>query len=113
MIEEARRTGREEPTHTTEELRELLELDDDDNLEAQASQPTGAAGKSTPRPTGDHGPGLRLRRDLAPGNMQERQFIPDVGMTPHEFWSEVDLLAQREPGGPHPDVHVLHAPQGQ
>ena len=30
---------------------------------------------------------------LAPGNMQERQFIPDVGMTPHEFWSEVDQLS--------------------
>ena len=30
---------------------------------------------------------------LSPGNMQERQFIPDVGMTPHEFWSEVDQLA--------------------
>ena len=30
---------------------------------------------------------------LAPGNMQERQFIPDVGMTPHEFWAEVDQLA--------------------
>ena len=31
---------------------------------------------------------------LAPGNMQERQFIPDVGMTPSEFWTEVDSLAQ-------------------
>ena len=31
---------------------------------------------------------------LAPGNMQERQFIPDVGMTASEFWDEVDRLAQ-------------------
>lgn len=32
---------------------------------------------------------------LAPGNMQERQFIPDVGMTPEEFWGEVDQLCER------------------
>ena len=31
---------------------------------------------------------------LAPGNMQERQFIPDIGMTASEFWTEVDALAQ-------------------
>lgn len=31
---------------------------------------------------------------LAPGNMQERQFIPDVGMTAAEFWAEVDSLAE-------------------
>ena len=31
---------------------------------------------------------------LAPGNMQERQFIPDIGMTAAEFWKEVDALAQ-------------------
>ena len=31
---------------------------------------------------------------LAPGNVQERQFIPDVGMTPDEFWSEVDGLSR-------------------
>lgn len=30
---------------------------------------------------------------LAPGNMQERQFIPDVGMTPNQFWAEVDRLS--------------------
>ena len=30
---------------------------------------------------------------LAPGNMQERQFILDIGMTPREFWSEVDRLS--------------------
>ena len=27
---------------------------------------------------------------LAPGNMQERQFIPDIGMSPAQFWEEVD-----------------------
>ena len=31
---------------------------------------------------------------LAPGNMQERQFIPDVGMTAADFWAEVDTLAE-------------------
>ncbi len=32
---------------------------------------------------------------LAPGNVQERQFIPDVGMTPTEFWGEVRRLSKR------------------
>ena len=31
---------------------------------------------------------------LAPGNMQERQFIPDIGMTAPDFWREVDALAE-------------------
>ena len=31
---------------------------------------------------------------LAPGNVQERQFIPDVGMTSDEFWAEVDGLSR-------------------
>ena len=31
---------------------------------------------------------------LAPGNMQERQFIPNIGMTAAEFWHEVDSLAE-------------------
>ena len=31
---------------------------------------------------------------LSPGNMQERQFIPDIGMTAKEFWREVDALAE-------------------
>ena len=31
---------------------------------------------------------------LAPGNMQERQFIPDIGMTPADFWREVDAVAK-------------------
>ena len=31
---------------------------------------------------------------LTPGNMQERQFIPDVGMTPDDFWGEVESLAE-------------------
>ena len=93
MIEEARRTGREGPTHTTEELRELLGLDDDDNLEAQASQPTGLVDKSMPRQRVTMALVYDFDGTLAPGNMQERQFIPDVGMTPHEFWTEVDLLA--------------------
>ena len=32
---------------------------------------------------------------LAPGNMQERQFIPDIGMTAEAFWGEVDSLSQK------------------
>ncbi len=31
---------------------------------------------------------------LAPGNMQDRQFIPDIGMTAEAFWREVDSLAE-------------------
>ncbi len=31
---------------------------------------------------------------LAPGNMQEHQFIPDIGMTPADFWREVDAVAE-------------------
>ena len=31
---------------------------------------------------------------LAPGNMQERQFIPDIGMTAGDFWRDVDALAE-------------------
>jgi phosphoserine phosphatase len=31
---------------------------------------------------------------LAPGNMQDRQFIPDIGMTSAEFWREVDAVAE-------------------
>ena len=26
---------------------------------------------------------------LADGNMQEHQFLPDIGMEPKEFWNEV------------------------
>ena len=29
---------------------------------------------------------------LAPGNMQEPQFIPDIGMSPKDFWAEVNHL---------------------
>ena len=31
---------------------------------------------------------------LAPGNVQERQFIPAVGMTPTDFWDEVGCLSK-------------------
>ena len=30
---------------------------------------------------------------LAPGNAQEPQFIPDIGMRPGEFWAEVDQFS--------------------
>ena len=31
---------------------------------------------------------------LAPGNMQERQFLPDIGVTPSKFWAEVTALTK-------------------
>jgi phosphoserine phosphatase len=31
---------------------------------------------------------------LAPGNMQEHQFLPDIGMKPAAFWGEVKRLAK-------------------
>lgn len=31
---------------------------------------------------------------LAPGNMQEHQFLPDIGIKPHEFWGEVGRLTK-------------------
>lgn len=31
---------------------------------------------------------------LAPGNMQEHQFLPDIGMTPRNFWAEVKRLTK-------------------
>jgi len=31
---------------------------------------------------------------LAPGNMQEHQFLPDIGMTPKAFWAEVKRLTK-------------------
>jgi len=33
---------------------------------------------------------------LAPGNMQEHQFLPDVGMKPSKFWSEVKRQTKEE-----------------
>ncbi|MDR0479819.1 MAG: haloacid dehalogenase-like hydrolase [Burkholderiaceae bacterium] len=32
---------------------------------------------------------------LAPGNMQEHQFLPDIGMKPQDFWQEVRDTAQK------------------
>ena len=32
---------------------------------------------------------------LAPGNLQENSFIPDIGMKPKDFWSEVTCLSQQ------------------
>ncbi|MFC1969361.1 hypothetical protein ACFLVF_02600, partial [Chloroflexota bacterium] len=31
---------------------------------------------------------------LAKGNMQETSFIPEIGMTPREFWKESNKLAK-------------------
>ena len=35
---------------------------------------------------------------LAPGNAQEPQFIPDVGMKPKDFWAEVNRLSEIHQG---------------
>ena len=32
---------------------------------------------------------------LAPGNMQEHSFLPDIGMSPKEFWDLADELAKK------------------
>lgn len=32
---------------------------------------------------------------LAPGNMQERQFLPDIGIKPNKFWAEVEELTKK------------------
>ena len=94
MIEEGRRSAREEPTYTTEELMELLGLDeDDDDEEAQFSRTSGVGERPTPRRRATLALVYDFDGTLAPGNMQERQFIPDVGMTPREFWTEVDHLS--------------------
>ena len=37
---------------------------------------------------------------LAPGNMQESQFIPDVNTTSGEFWAEVNARSQEEEADP-------------
>ncbi len=37
---------------------------------------------------------------LAPGNMQEHSFLPDIGITPKKFWQESEHLAvQHEADG--------------
>ena len=33
---------------------------------------------------------------LAPGNLQENSFNPDIGMEPAEFWNEVSKLAKSQ-----------------
>ena len=63
------------------------------DLADQVSLPTGSAEKSLPNRLVTMALVYDFDGTLAPGNMQERQFIPDVGMTPHEFWSEVDHLS--------------------
>jgi len=35
---------------------------------------------------------------LADGNMQEAQFLPDIGMKPKDFWKEVNQLAKENQG---------------
>ena len=35
---------------------------------------------------------------LADGNMQEAQFLPNIGMKPKDFWKEVNQLAKENQG---------------
>lgn len=37
---------------------------------------------------------------LAPGNLQENSFIPDIGMKPDEFWAEVNQRAKEQQADP-------------
>ena len=37
---------------------------------------------------------------LAPGNLQENSFIPDIGMKPEEFWAEAKQLAHERQADP-------------
>ncbi len=37
---------------------------------------------------------------LAPGNMQERQFIPNLGLTPGEFWEKVNEMTHDRQADP-------------
>ncbi len=37
---------------------------------------------------------------LAPGNLQENSFIPDIGMEPADFWKEVNQLAKSQGADP-------------
>ncbi len=37
---------------------------------------------------------------LAPGNVQEHQFIPDIGMRVADFWSEVNTIAKAKQADP-------------
>lgn len=37
---------------------------------------------------------------LAPGNLQENSFIPDIDMKPEEFWEEVNQQSKREQADP-------------
>ena len=37
---------------------------------------------------------------LAPGNLQENSFIPDIDMKPQEFWEEVNKQAKQEQADP-------------
>ena len=37
---------------------------------------------------------------LAPGNLQEGRFIPDIGMKPSDFWKEVNHLAKVQQADP-------------
>ncbi len=37
---------------------------------------------------------------LAPGNLQENSFIPDIGMKPDEFWAEVNQRAREQQADP-------------
>ena len=60
----------------------------------RAVQATGPGGRSIPGQRATMALVYDFDGTLAPGNMQERQFIPDIGMTPGEFWSEVDRLSR-------------------
>ena len=84
----------DEPTYATDQHAEGQGLAQSyNNPGSDVIPPAETTGKSTPRRRVTMALVYDFDGTLAPGNMQERQFIPDVGMTPPEFWSEVDHLA--------------------
>ena len=84
----------DEPTYATDQHAEGQGLAQSyNNPGSDVIPPAETTGKSTPRRRVTVALVYDFDGTLAPGNMQERQFIPDVGMTPHQFWTEVDHLA--------------------
>ncbi len=49
---------------------------------------------------------------LAPGNMQEYDFIPAVGKSNKEFWNDANTLAEEQDADMVPDLHGQHARSG-
>ena len=49
---------------------------------------------------------------LAPGSMQEHQFLPDIGIKAKEFWKEVKSLTKEQQADEVSGLYELDATQG-